>query len=199
MSFWDNVKKFAQPYADDEYDEYEDDDLDVFEEEEAEEAPRARRRNPFASSDSSAEYSAPVSAPAAAPVSAPIGAAPVAAPVASAPLGASAAPASGGFSGRVVNMGVAGNKQEVVLFHAKSFDDAAKATDELRNRRAIILNMENVDKALTRRVVDFLSGSIYALDGKVKKIAQSTYLFCPYSMDIVGDLESFQAEAESYI
>ena len=90
-------------------------------------------------------------------------------------------------------------KQEVVLFHAKAFDDAAKAADELRSKRAIILNMENIDKALTRRVVDFLSGCVYALDGKVKKIAQSTYLFCPHSMDIVGDLESFQAEAESYI
>ena len=95
-------------------------------------------------------------------------------------------------------MGGAG-RQEVVLFHAKAFDDAAKAADELRNRRAVILNMENVDKALTRRVVDFLSGCVYALDGKVKKIAQCTYLFCPHSMDIVGDLEAIKAEAESYV
>ncbi|MBQ6890219.1 MAG: cell division protein SepF [Oscillospiraceae bacterium] len=190
MSFWDNVKKFAQPYADDEYDDYEDEELDVFEEEEFEEAPRPRRRNPFAAEPAAVEYNAPVAPVAAAPVAP---AAP-AAPVNPAPM---AAPAAPGFNGRVVNMG--GNKQEVVLFHAKSFDDAAKATEELRNRRAIILNMENVDKALTRRVVDFLSGSIFALDGKVKKIAQSTYLFCPYSMDIVGDLETFQAEAESYI
>ena len=90
-------------------------------------------------------------------------------------------------------------KQEVVLFHAKTFDDAAKAADELRDRKAIILNMENVDKALTRRVVDFLSGCVYALNGKVKKIAQCTYLFCPHNMDIVGDLESFRGEVESYI
>ncbi len=181
MSFWDNVKKFAQPYADDEYDEY-DDEMEGYEEEDLEEAPRARRRsNPFAS-EPAAEYSAPVAAPvAAAPASAPV-----------------AAPAPSSFSGRVVNMN-AGSKQEVVLFHAKAFDDAAKAADELRSRRAVILNMENVDKALTRRVVDFLSGCIYALDGKVKKIANSTYLFCPHSMDIVGDLETFQAEAESYI
>lgn len=188
MSFWDNVKKFAQPYADDEYDDYEDEELDVFEEEEVEEAPRPRRRsNPFAANEPAVDYSAPVAAPAAAPVAP----ASVAAPM------ASAAPAANSFNGRVVNMG--GNKQEVVLFHAKSFDDAAKAADELRNRRAIILNMENIDKALTRRVVDFLSGSIYALDGKVKRIAQSTYLFCPYSMEIVGDLETIQVEAESYI
>ena len=92
-----------------------------------------------------------------------------------------------------------GSKQEVVLFHAKAFDDAARAADELRSRRAIILNMENVDKALTRRVVDFLSGCDYALDGQVKKVAQSTYLFCPHSMDIVGDLETLRAEAENYI
>ena len=107
-----------------------------------------------------------------------------------------AAPSTG-FNGQVLSMG--GNKQEVVLFHAKAFDDAAKAADELRRKKAVILNMENVDKSLTRRVVDFLSGSVYALDGSVKKIAQSTYLFCPHNMNVVGDLESAQVDIESYI
>jgi len=176
MSFWDNVKKFAQPYADDDYDDYDDEELDEYEDEPEEAAPRSARRasafNTSASADTAADFSAPA-APAAAPV-------------------------SSGFSGQVLNMS-SGSKQEVVLFHAKAFDDAAKAADELRSRRAVILNMENVDKALTRRVVDFLSGCVYALDGQVKKVAQSTYLFCPHSMDIVGDLESFQAEAESYV
>ena len=107
-----------------------------------------------------------------------------------------AAAPSTGFSGHVMNM--SSGKQEVVLFHAKTFDDAAKAADELRKRRAVILNMENVDKSLTRRVVDFLSGSVYALDGSVKKVAQSTYLFCPHNMDVVGDLETVQVESESF-
>ena len=176
MSFWDNVKKFAQPYADDDYDDYDDEELDEYEDEAEEVAPRSARRasafNTSASADTADDF----------------GTIPAAAP---------AAPVSNGFSGQVLNMN--SGKHEVVLFHAKAFDDAAKAADELRNRRAIILNMENVDKALTRRVVDFLSGCVYALDGQVKKVAQSTYLFCPHSMDIVGDLESFQAEAESYI
>ena len=47
MSFWDNVKKFAQPYSDEEYDDY-DEDIDSFEEEEQEAAPRSRRTSPFA-------------------------------------------------------------------------------------------------------------------------------------------------------
>ena len=101
------------------------------------------------------------------------------------------------FSGQVVSMG---NKQEVVLFHPASFNDTSKAADDLRNRKAVIVNMENVDKAMARRVVDFLSGCAYALDGKVKKVAQSTYLFCPHNMEVVGDLENLQTEAEaSYI
>ena len=109
----------------------------------------------------------------------------------------SATTSSSGFSGQVLNM--SSGKQEVVLFHAKSFDNAARAADELRRKKAVILNMENVDKALTRRVVDFLSGSVYALDGSVKKVAQSTYLFCPHNMDVIGDLENIQSEIESYI
>ena len=102
-----------------------------------------------------------------------------------------------GFTGHVV--GGASAKQEVVLFHPVSFNDTSKAADHLRAKKAVIVNMENVDKAMARRVVDFLSGCAYAVDGKVNKIAQSTYLFCPYHMDVVGDLENLQSEVESYI
>jgi len=174
MSFWDNVKKFAQPYDDEDYDDYDDEELDEFEAPAQETAPRTRRPSPFAST--SATAAAPA-ATAAAP----------AAPAASTPS----------FGGQVLNMNA--GKQEVVLFHAKTFDDAAKASDELRRKRAVILNMENVDKAMARRVVDFLSGCVYALEGDVKKIAKSAYLFCPHNMNIVGDLEALQAEVESYI
>ncbi len=166
MSFWDNVKKFAQPYSDEDYDDYEE-EMEEYEEDVQDEAPRSRRANPFSTSAQETE-----AAPA-------------------------AAASSTGFTGHVMNM--SSGKQEVVLFHAKTFDDAAKAADELRKRRAVILNMENVDKSLTRRVVDFLSGSVYALDGRVKKVAQSTYLFCPHNIDVVGDLETVQVESESFL
>ena len=173
MSFWDNVKKFAQPYDDDDYDDF-DEELDDYEEPAQEPAPRTRRPSPFGNTASAAP---------AAP------AAPAAAPVAPA--------ATSGFGGQVLNMN--SGKQEVVLFHAKTFDDAAKAADELCKRKAIILNMENVDKALTRRVVDFLSGAVYALNGHVKKVAQSTYLFCPHNMSVIGDLENIQGNIENYM
>lgn len=106
-------------------------------------------------------------------------------------------PRSTGFSGQVLNMN--SNKQEVVLFHPASFNDCTKAADDLCDKKGIIVNLENVDKALSRRVVDFLTGCAYALDGKVNKIAQATYLFSPHNMNVIGDLENMQAEAESYL
>ncbi len=172
MSFWDNVRKFAQPYSEEDYDDEYDEELDEYEAEPRETSSHSRRPSPFTSSASAQDSLNDLGS-------------------------ASGTSSSSGFNGQVLNMST--GKQEVVLFHAKTFDDAARATNELRKKKAIILNMENVDKALTRRVVDFLSGSVYALDGSVKKIAQATYLFCPHNMDVVGDLENIQGEIENYI
>ena len=182
MSFLDNLKKFAQPYADDDYDDY-DDDEEYIDDEYDEPAPRrapSRRAAPAPAPVEEEEDDDFGFGMSAAP-------APAAAPA--------AAPA---FSGRVVNMST-GAKQEVVLFRPANFGETTKAADALRSNKAVVLNLENVDKAMSRRVVDFLSGCVYALSGSVKKIAQSAYLFCPHNMDVVGDLESLQAEVESYI
>ena len=178
MSFWDNVKKFAQPYSDEEYDDYDEDDyMDDYEEP----AQPARRRRPAAAPVAEEEDDAFT------------GFTP--APVAAAPV-APAAPT--GFSGHVVSASHAG-KQEVVLFRPVNFNDASKAADDLRSRKVVVVNLENVDKAMARRVVDFLSGCAYSLDGSVKKIAQAAYLFCPSNHVVNGDLESLQAEVDSYV
>ena len=185
MSFWDNVKKFAQPYADDEYDDYDEDEefLDDYEEPAApaRRAP-ARRRAPEPApmmddmDDEDDDFG--------------FGLAPAAK--------ATPVTTNTGFKGQVVSMATS-SKQEVVLFRPTSFNDTSKAADDLRNRKAVLLNLENVDKAMSRRVVDFLSGCVYAVDGSVKKVAQSAYLFCPHNMDVVGDLEALTAEVESYV
>ncbi len=192
MSFWDNVKKLTQPYADDDYDDYdedEDDSVDQYEQPEERPARSSRRRTPAPApapapmDDDGQEDDFGFGAPSIPPVS-------------------GSGVSSGGFNGSVLNMNSSAsvtNKQEVVLFRPNNFNDTSKAADDLRSRKAVIVNMENVDKAMARRVVDFLSGCVYALDGDVKKIAQSAYLFCPHNMDIVGDLETLQAEVESYI
>ena len=52
----------------------------------------------------------------------------------------------------------------------------------------VVLNLENTDRNIARRLVDFLSGCAYAVDGKIKKVAASAYLLTPYNVEIVGDL-----------
>ncbi len=183
MSFWDNVKKFTQPYADDEYDDYDDEYMDDYEDAAEEPAPRPRRAAPVTTAeDDDDEFAASFGST----------------PNLSVNNSSSVSNSSNGFNGQVLNMRSAA-KQEVVLFRPTSFNDTSKAADDLRNRKAVVVNLENVDKAMSRRVVDFLSGCVYAVDGSVKKIAQSAYLFCPHNMEVIGDLESLQAEVESYI
>ena len=185
MSFWDNVKKFAQPYSDDEYDDYEEDDYMEDYEEPVVERPAPRRRRPAAPVAPVEEVDEAFAGFAAAPV---------------APVAPAAPAAPSGFSGHVVNAAHTGGKQqEVVLFRPVTFNDASKAANDLRSRKIVVVNLENVDKALARRVVDFMSGCAFSVDGSIKKIAQSAYLFCPANLSVNGDLESMQSEVDSYV
>ena len=173
MSFWDEIKNFTKPYNDDEdFDDYDDEMEDSFEEPapERERTPRFGRRE-----------AAPAEAPAFTP----------------APVNTTAfTPASNtGFSGQVV----ASNKIQMILARPETFNDAPIIAANLRAKKAVVLNLEGVEKNLARRVVDFLSGCGYALDGTVKKVSQSTYIFCPHNMEVLGDLKNLQGEVENYV
>lgn len=90
--------------------------------------------------------------------------------------------------GKVVNLGSSGSPSQVVLVKPERFETAAEIADQLRAKRPVLINLETTPKDVTRRLVDFLSGVAYALDGKVKKIAANTYIITPSNVDLVGDL-----------
>jgi cell division inhibitor SepF len=100
---------------------------------------------------------------------------------------ASAAPSDRRGSSKVVNIHTTAQLQ-VVLVKPDRFDNVSEIADHLRDKHAVVLNLESTNKDVARRLVDFLSGCAYALDGKIKKVAISTYLITPYNVDIVGDL-----------
>ena len=173
MSFWDEIKNFTKPYNDDEdYDDFDDEMDDSFEEETqpAERTPRFGRRE-----------STPAEAPAFTPA-----------------VSSTTAftPASTGFNGQVVS---SANKIQLILVRPESFNDAPTIAANMRSKKAVVLNLEGVEKNLARRVVDFLSGCAYALDGTVKKVSQATYVFCPYNMEVLGDLKNLTGEVENYV
>lgn len=88
---------------------------------------------------------------------------------------------------KVVNINAKAQLQ-VVVFKPISFGEETRAiADELLKRHTVVLNLEKVDKDVSRRIVDFLSGVAYANNGKIKRIATNTFIITPYNVDLTGD------------
>jgi cell division inhibitor SepF len=102
------------------------------------------------------------------------------------------------FPGKVVSS-KRGNAQEIVRFRPTTFHDSRKAASDLVASKAVIVNLEDLDKDSARRMVDFLSGVVFAMDGDVQKIAQSAYVFCPPNVFITGGQDEVQAVAEEMV
>lgn len=77
---------------------------------------------------------------------------------------------------------------QVVLVKPDRFENASDIADHLREKRTVVLNLEQTDKNIARRLIDFLSGVAYANEGTIKKVAISTYIITPYNVEILGDL-----------
>ena len=76
---------------------------------------------------------------------------------------------------------------KLLLVRPDRFELAADIADRIRERNAIVLNLESTQKDTTRRILDFLSGVTYALGGKVKRVAGNTYIITPAGMEFMGD------------
>ena len=100
---------------------------------------------------------------------------------------AAAEPSSSRRGNKVVNINTT-TQLAVVLVKPDRFENAAEIADHLKDKRTVVLNLEQTNKDVARRLVDFLSGVAYANDGKIKKVANSTYIITPYNVDIMGDL-----------
>ena len=88
---------------------------------------------------------------------------------------------------KVVNIH-ATTQLKVVLVKPERFENASEIADHLKDKRTVVINLESTNKDVARRLVDFLSGVAYAVEGKIKKVAANTYIITPYHVDIEGDL-----------
>ena len=126
----------------------------------------------------------------------------------SAPKEAAAKPASapsgGFFSGfgfkkgakpkreRVVEFG--GSEQQVILFNPKTFDEAGELVSHLSQGRSVVMTLEGVPTDNARRLLDFLSGITFALNGRITPISAKTYFVTPQNVDVLGS-QAEQAES----
>ena len=90
---------------------------------------------------------------------------------------------------KVVSMS-ATTQFKVVVIKPQSFDDAKEIADHLKERKPVVVNLELLDKEVAHKIFDFLSGSIYVLDGCIQGISSNIYLIAPYNVTILGDFKN---------
>lgn len=89
--------------------------------------------------------------------------------------------------GQVLNLH-AQRQLKVVVSEPRAFEDVQGLADNLKNRRPVIVNLEKSDAELAKRVVDFISGATYALNGSLQKVGSGIFLIVPSNMDISSEL-----------
>lgn len=77
---------------------------------------------------------------------------------------------------------------KVVIVKPRRYDEVTSIADNLNERKSVILNLEDADVDLSRRIVDFLSGAAYANHGNIRKIAKGSFLIVPNGVDMMGEV-----------
>lgn len=88
-------------------------------------------------------------------------------------------------------------QMKVVIHQPNAFDETAGIVDNLKNRKPVIINLENLDPDLARKIFDFCSGALYALDGQIQKVSKGIFILAPSNVDISGDVKADEYSAGS--
>ena len=78
---------------------------------------------------------------------------------------------------------------KMIVYHPVCYDDAQTIVDNLKNRRPVIVNMEELDGTTAQRVLDFLLGAIYATNGTANKVSRGIFLFAPHDVAVEDTVE----------
>ena len=85
---------------------------------------------------------------------------------------------------RTVNFG--GSDTQVILFNPKSFDEAGELVGHMLRNRSVVMTLEGLPTENARRLLDFMSGIAFALEGKITPISAKTYFVTPRNVDVLG-------------
>ena len=86
---------------------------------------------------------------------------------------------------------------ELKVVKPEKYEDVPQIADHLLNRRTVVLNLEASNKEMSRRIIDFLSGVAYAIDGKLSNVAVNTYLITPSHVSVSGEDLSAKKKEET--
>lgn len=93
-----------------------------------------------------------------------------------------------GRKGKVVPFNAQGQMVKMVISQPTTFEQSEEICSLLKEKKSVIVNLEYVNKDVARRIVDFISGGVYALDGHIQKISNSIFLIAPMNYEITNEM-----------
>ena len=94
----------------------------------------------------------------------------------------------GSKKGKVVPITGQGQSVKMVISQPTTFEQSEEICSLLKEKKSVIVNLEYVNKDVARRIVDFISGGVYALDGHIQKISNSIFLIAPMNYEITNEM-----------
>ncbi|MBQ9942717.1 MAG: cell division protein SepF [Christensenellaceae bacterium] len=96
-----------------------------------------------------------------------------------------------------------GAQMKMIIFRPTSYDETQDVIDNLKARKPIIVNLDEIDMAVAQRILDFISGAVYALGGDIKKAARNIFVVAPSNVEVsshedTADGAAFTLGGESY-
>ena len=78
---------------------------------------------------------------------------------------------------------------QVVIIKPECYEDAQEICDQIKTKRPVVVNLEKVEYPVAQRIMDFLSGTCYALEGAIQRVANNIFIIAPENVDISGDFK----------
>ncbi|OPJ56881.1 cell division protein SepF [Alkalithermobacter paradoxus] len=92
------------------------------------------------------------------------------------------------INNKIVNIH-ATTQMKVMIYEPNTYDEATGIVDNLKNRKAVIVNLENIeDSDLAKTIFDFINGAVYALEGSIQKVSKGIFILAPNNVDIDGNI-----------
>lgn len=96
----------------------------------------------------------------------------------------------------VVSLQSVQKSSKVILCEPRAYAEAQQVADHLKSRRAVVVNLQSIQKEQAKRFVDFLSGTVYAIGGDIQKVGVNIFLCTPDNVDVSGTISEMMNEEE---
>lgn len=94
----------------------------------------------------------------------------------------------------VVSLQSVQKSSKVVLIEPRVYAEAQDIADQLKNRRAVVVNLQRIERDQGKRIIDFLSGTVYAISGDIQRIGTDIFLCTPDNVEVSGNISQIMSE-----